>query len=166
EREMAERWHGATLDQANPSRALRPLCVALEGELGAPAKLARRRREPMLERATQTCLGTDAADQDDLTARLENARELVERGFRMRRSGDHVLRYHDVERIVRKGQALGVHHPEAFDVGEPELGDPLLRLAQHLLGNVDAAKLAVPGIMRQRDTGADADFQNATTDAL
>ena len=77
-----------------------------------------------------------------------------------------VLRHHHVERGVRKRQMLGVHHPESLDIGQAELGDPLLRLAQHRLGNVDAANAAGARIIRQRDAGADADLEDAAADAF
>ena len=143
EREVAERRHGAALDQANAVRPFRPLGVAFERELGAPAELARRRRKQVLESAPRTGFGTDAADQDDLTARLQNPRELIERRLRIGRGGHDILRDHDIERVVWKREALGVHDPEALDVAEPELGHAFLRLAQHLFGDIDAAKLAI-----------------------
>jgi hypothetical protein len=46
------------------------------------------------------------------------------------------------------------------------LNSALLRLPQHRLGNIDAANPAVARILRQRDAGADADFQDAAADAL
>ena len=55
---------------------------------------------------------------------------------------------------------------EALDVAEPELDDPLLRLAQHRLGDVDAAQPVGARIVRQRDAGSDADFEDAAADAL
>src|SRR5262245_60180008 len=79
QREMPERRHGAALDQVNAVGAPRPFGVTRPGELGAPAELARRRREPMLQRAPQAGFRADAADQDDLAAGLEHASELVER---------------------------------------------------------------------------------------
>src|SRR6516225_3264333 len=85
EREMAERRHGAALDQANPLRLFRPPCVTLERKLRTPAELARRRCEPVLERAPESRFGTDAANQDDLTARLEDPCELIKRCFRIGR---------------------------------------------------------------------------------
>ena len=45
----------------------------------------------------QPGFGADAAQDDDLAARLEHAGELVERGFRIRHRGDDILRDHDVE---------------------------------------------------------------------
>src|SRR5215472_3963599 len=85
EREVAERRHGAALDQANAVRPFRPLGVPFERELGAPAEPARRGRKPVFERTPHTGLGADAADQNDLAARLQDPRELIERRFRIRR---------------------------------------------------------------------------------
>src|SRR6516165_11555259 len=62
EREMTERRHGAAFDQANAPGLFRPSCIAFEGELSAPAELARRRREPVLESAPHTGFRADAAD--------------------------------------------------------------------------------------------------------
>src|SRR5438874_11087946 len=77
--EISERRHGATLNQLHIGSARRPARVTCEGEFRTPAKLARRRLEPMFERAPQSRFGTNAADQHDLASRLEHARELVER---------------------------------------------------------------------------------------
>ena len=108
----------------------------------------------------------DPADQDDLAARLEHARELVERAFGVRHRRDHVLRDHDVERVVGKFQMPRVHHREPFDMGEAQFRDPLLRLAQHHLGNVDAEDAIPRRIVGQRNAGADADLQDAAADPL
>ena len=61
---------------------------------------------------------------------------------------------------------LGVHDPEPLDVGQSELGDPLLRLAQHRLGDVDAAEAVGARIVRQRYAGADPDLEDAAADAF
>ena len=104
-------------------------------------------------------------EQDDLAARLEDARELVERGFRIGHGGDDILRDHHVEGIVREIQPLGVHHLERLDMVHagsvtrsrafssiaPEMSTPTIRL---------------PCVVRQRDAGADADFEDAAADAL
>ena len=58
----------------------------------------------------------------------------------------------------------GIHHPEPFDIGEIELGDPLLRLPQHRRGNIDAAQPTIAGIEQQRDS-VPTDFKNASANA-
>src|SRR6266571_8720944 len=83
EREVPERRHRAPLDQADLRRRLRPAQIARPCKLGAPAEPPRRWREPMLKRAAQARLGANAAHQNDLAARLEDASELVERSFRI-----------------------------------------------------------------------------------
>ena len=72
----------------------------------------------------------------------------------------------DVEGRVGKIQVLGVHDGERLDVPEPELRYALLCLAQHRLGNVDAAQPDIGRIVGQRHPGADADFKNAAADAF
>src|SRR5262249_28617600 len=67
---------------------------------------------------------------------------------------------------IGKPQVFRVHHPKAFNMREPELVDAFLRLAQHRLGNVDAAYAIGRGIVRQRDAGADADFKDAAANAF
>jgi hypothetical protein len=135
---VPERGHRPALDQVHAILARGPLGESRPRELGAPAELARDRLEPVLDGPPQARFRADAADQDDLAAGLEHARELVERRLRIGNRGDHILRHHDVERVVRKGEALGIHDREALDIGEVEFDDPLLRLAQHRLGQVDA----------------------------
>jgi hypothetical protein len=48
------------------------------------------------------------------------------------------LRHHDIEGIVGKFEAFGVHHRKALDVLQAELVDPFLRLLQHRFRNVGA----------------------------
>ena len=97
----------------------------------------------MFDRPPWPGLGANAADQNDLAARLHNAGKLVERGFRIRHRRDHVLRDHGVEGIIGKGQMLGIHHPKPFDVAQSKFGHAILRLAQHLFGYIDAAEPAL-----------------------
>src|SRR5262245_49669426 len=61
---------------------------------------------------------------------------------------------------------LGVHGPKSFDVGETELDDALLRLAQHGLGDVDAAEAVGARIVRERYAGADPHLEDAAADAF
>ena len=84
-------------------------------------------------------LGADAAEQHDLAARLEDAGEFVERGFRIRNGGDDVLRHDHVEGCVREIEMLRIHHPKPLDVFQPELIHAPLRLAQHRLGDATNA---------------------------
>src|SRR5918996_2514902 len=98
--ELAKWRHGAAFDQAHPLGAGGPGGVSLPRELGTPTELAGGRRKPMLQRAPQPRLRADPADQHDLAARLEDARELVERALGIRHRRDHVLRDHDIERVV------------------------------------------------------------------
>src|SRR5262249_35209260 len=153
EREMPERRHRTSLDQADMRRRLRPAHIARPRELGAPAKPSRRRREPMLQRATQPGLRADAADQNDFAARLENASELVERCLRVRDGRNHILGDNHIEGRVWKGQAFGVHDGEPLDIAEAKLAHPLLRLAQHPFGNIDTEEPTRAGIVWQRNPG-------------
>src|SRR4029077_3484729 len=75
--EMPEWRHGAALDQAHAGGFYRPARVSHERKFGAPTEFARSGLEPMLERAPQTSLGANAADQHDFTAGLQHAREFV-----------------------------------------------------------------------------------------
>ena len=59
---------------------------------------------------------------------------------------------------------LGIHHGEACDVVQAEIGDTLARLAQHRFGDVNAEDPAARRIVGKRYAGADADFQDACTD--
>src|ERR1700742_3498955 len=83
EREMAKRRHGATFEKIYPPGARDPVRVTLPRNLRPPSKLARRRRDQVLDGAAWPGLGSHAAQEDDLSARLEHAREFVERGFRV-----------------------------------------------------------------------------------
>src|SRR5690242_5941117 len=105
---MTERGHRAALDQPYAVGARGPALEPRPGELRAPAELARRRIEPLLESTAQPGFGADAAHQDDLAAGPEHPRELVERRLRVRNRGDHVLRHHDIERCVGKLEMLGI----------------------------------------------------------
>src|SRR3954468_887339 len=96
EREVAERRHRAAFHQADTVGSRGPARVALEREFTAPAKLACRRLEPFLESAPQPGFGPNPTHQDDLAARFEDPRELVQRGFGTRYRGDDVLRDHHV----------------------------------------------------------------------
>src|SRR5262245_16025009 len=122
------------------------MLVSRPGEIRTPAERARHRREPMLEGTPQARLGADAADQHDLAARLEHAGEFIERGLRVRHRGNDILRHDDIERVVRESEPFGIHDRERLDVAQAELGDPLLRLAQHWIGQIDANEAAWHGI--------------------
>ncbi len=77
-------------------------------------------------------------EEHDLASRLDHARELVERGLRIRHRRDHELRHHDIEERIRKAELLGVHHGEHLHIGERVPLHAGLGAAQHRLGEVDA----------------------------
>src|SRR5580698_8803936 len=139
---MPERRNTATLDKADTGCAHHPLRITLKRKFRAPAKFTGRRLEPMLERAAQSRFSADAAHKDDLPAGLKDPGEFVEHRFRIWHRGHDMLRGNHVKRSVRERQALRVHHPEPFDVVQTELFDTLVGLAEHWLGNIDAANLA------------------------
>ena len=115
-----------------------PLHQPVPAEFRPPAEAPRQRCEPLLEGAPQPRLGAEVIDQDDLAARPRDARELVERRFRVGHRGDDVLRHHGVEEGVMETEMLRVHHRQDVDIGELVLAHALMRLAQHRLGIVDA----------------------------
>ena len=86
--------------------------------------------------------------------------------FGIRHRGDDILRHHRIEERIREGEVLGVHHRQRFDIGETQRAHALLRLAQHRLGNIDAAQFRGARIIRQRQSGADADIENAAADPV
>src|SRR5690242_1480307 len=88
---MSEKCPSGGIARRSIRCCLRPAHIAPPCELGAPAQPPRRRREPMLERATQPGLRADAADQNDLATGLENAGELVECSLRVGNGRDHIL---------------------------------------------------------------------------
>jgi len=61
---------------------------------------------------------------------------------------------------------LRVHHRQRLDMGEPMHEHPLVRLAQHRLAVVDTHDPLRGRIIGQRNTGADADVEDAPADAL
>src|SRR5579884_946716 len=144
----------------------RPLRQALPGKFRSPAQPARQRREATLEGRANAGLGAEMIDENDFTARLEHANKLAERGFRIGHGGDDVLRHNDIEYGIAEAEVSRVHYRESVHIGEPMLGDALLRLAQHRRRYVDADKPVGPAIIRQRQAGADADFEYAPADAL
>ena len=134
---MAERRHGAALQETHAGVTGGPLREALEAEFRPPTQATRNRRKALLEDAPQPHLGAEMVDQDDLAAGFGHARNLVERGLGVRHRGDHILRHDDVEKSVGEGQVLRIHHRERLDMGELVLGDALMRLAQHRLAIID-----------------------------
>src|SRR5215475_13535350 len=61
---------------------------------------------------------------------------------------------------------LGIHDPQPLDVGQPDLGDALLCLAQHRLGDIDAANMVAARIVGKRYAGPDSHLEDAATDAF
>src|SRR5262249_6977816 len=121
---MAKRRHGPSLDQAHLVwSALGPLREPLPRKLGAPAELVVDGLRPALKHAARSSVGAHPVEQDDLPARLEDTRKLIERYLGMGHGVDDVLRHHDIERSIGKIQALGVHNSETLDIVESPPGD-------------------------------------------
>ena len=163
---MSEWRNGAALDQMDVRRAGQPAGIALPRKFGPPAELARCRREPVLDGVAQPCFGADAGKDDKLAARLQHAREFVERCFWIGHGRNDVLRNHDIERIVRKRQPLRIHDFERLNMVQAKLRHALARLRQHRLGNVDADDPVGRRIIRQRNPRPYSDFENASADTL
>src|SRR5262245_48406246 len=83
QREVTKRRHGAAFHQTHAVRPLGPAREPFPGKLRAPAQPERHRRKGALEGATQARLRADTADQYDLAAWLEHAREFIKRGLGM-----------------------------------------------------------------------------------
>src|SRR5262249_29141093 len=164
---MAKRWHGPSLDQAHPVwSALDPLCEPLPRKLGAPTELVGDGLKQVFEDAARSRVGTHPVEQDDLPARLEDTRKLIERYLGMGHGVDDVLRHHDIERSIGKIQALGVHNSETLDIVESPPGDTATRLQQHVRGEIDSEHAAALGIIGQRNSSADADLEDTSANAF
>src|SRR5271170_2272608 len=99
---MPERRHRTPLDEFYTAVALSPLFEPLKAEADLPAELARDRRERALIGGAKAVLGAEMVHQNNLAAGPGDAREFVERRFRVRYRGDDILRDDDVERRVLK----------------------------------------------------------------
>src|SRR6185312_12329201 len=79
QREVAERRHRTSLDQAHViGRGLGPAGKPPPGKLRPPAEPIGDRLEQMLQHPPRPSVRAHAVEDDDLAARLEHARELVE----------------------------------------------------------------------------------------
>src|SRR3954469_16963968 len=83
QREMPERWHRAAFEHVHAAVLLGPSRDPSPAEFRPPAESARHRRKALLEQAAWPGLGAEMVDQDDLAAGLGDARELVQRSFRI-----------------------------------------------------------------------------------
>ena len=61
---------------------------------------------------------------------------------------------------------LRVHHLQLLDVGQGQVGHPLLRFAEHRLGKIYPDYAILAGIAGERDARADTDLKNPATDLL
>src|SRR5262245_28840170 len=84
---MPERRHRTALEHAHSAVARGPLRETLPAEFRPPAEPPRHRRKALLEQPARAGLGPEVVDQDDLTARLGDPRELVERRLRVGHGG-------------------------------------------------------------------------------
>lgn len=163
---MAHRRHGAALGQRDAAVSGGPVDEAGPREFRAPAQAAGKRRERELGEFAKTLFRADVVDEDQLAAGLQDAHELVERALGIGHGGDDILRDHRVEEVFGEGEVFRVHHREHFDIGKPQAPHARLRLAQHRLGNVDAADFCGARIVRERQAGADADVEDAAADPV
>src|SRR5262245_32488851 len=116
EREVAQRRYRAPLDQIDALGPCDPIRVPMPRKLSAPAESACHRRDQVFDGAARACFGPDAAEQDDLAARLEHARELVECGLRVRDGSHYVVRDDAVESIDLEIEPLGVKEVAPFNM--------------------------------------------------
>src|SRR5207342_2673517 len=104
---------------------LGPSCQPPPTEFRPPAQPARHWRKALLEQTAWPGLGAKMVDQDDLAAGLGDARELVQRRFRIRHGGYDVLRHHHVKKAIGKAQVLRVHHRRCIDMTKLMRSDAL-----------------------------------------
>src|SRR6266404_4676621 len=103
--EMAKRLHLPPFQQAI-SGAPGPGVEPCKREFHPPAEMADQGSKAALIEASQPGFGAKVIDEHDLASRLDHARELVERGLRIRHRRDHELRHHDIEERIRKAELL------------------------------------------------------------
>ena len=139
EGKVPHRGHRAALGQGDAAMFRGPIDQPRPWKFRPPAEPPRQRRERQFEDAARAALGADVIDQDEFAAGFQHADEIIERAFRVRHRGDDILRHHRIEERIRKRQVLGVHHRERLDIFKIQCAHALLRLAQHRLGNIDAA---------------------------
>src|SRR4051812_28460562 len=144
----------------------RPVHQTLPGKLGAPSEPPCQWRECQFEHTTWTALGADVIDQDKFAARLQHPDEIIQRSLWIRHRRYDILRHHGIEELIGEGEILGVHHRERLDIAQPHRPYALLRLAEHGLGYMDAAKFRGARVIRQGQAGADPDIQNSAADLV
>ena len=99
-------------------------------------------------------------DQHDFAARLQHADKLIERRFRIRHRGDDVLRDHHVENAIAKAELLRIHDSKAVNVAKAVLRRAHFGFLQHRDRQIDAGEAIGPRIIGQRQSGANADFED------
>src|SRR5262245_7685759 len=162
ERKMAEWRHRPVLDQPYSTMTLSPVGQPAKTKFRTPAKFPGYRRETDFKGATRPTLSADVIDEHDLAAGPDHAHEFIERSFRFWHGGDDKLRDHDVKRAIGQSHPLGIHHRQRFDIAEPVLDNTLMRFAQHRFRQIDPHQPVLPRVVRKRNAGADAHFEDAS----
>jgi hypothetical protein len=101
-------------------------------------------------------------EDHDPASRPADAAHLARHLDGIRYDADEIWRVHDVERVVWKGEARGVHLEQAH-VAHSLLCDFLVRLVEHGARQVDSCHAAVARVERQVDPGADPNLEDAVT---
>ena len=135
---MAERRQGAAFYHLHVTTRRRPVGIALERKVGAEAQTAGDRHQRLLDPPAQAVARADPRRDDDLATGTADARELVQRLFRVGHGGDDILRDHHVEAVVGELQSLGIAIRDLLDMGKIAVAHPLARLVEHRLGQVYA----------------------------
>src|SRR3954470_7337913 len=104
-------------------------------------------------------------DDEDIAVGLAHSVQLAEQASGLLHHGHHVHRHHLVEAAVGKVHGVRIHLVQALDIGEPAPPDAHARLVEHLAREVDAGDAHERRVQRQREAGADTDFQHALAGA-
>ena len=100
-------------------------------------------------------------DQHDRAAGDAHPAHLRREPRRARHDRGDIERQYRVERVVLEIEVLRVHDMEPRDIGELLLLDPAPGLRQHFCRDVDPRQMRIRTEIRQRQTGADPDFEDA-----
>ena len=161
------KWrHRPALDQTHISPSFDPASESIPTELRAPPKPTDDGLQQLFDHVSHAAIRTDAAEDDNLAAGPEHSGAFVERCLRIWHGRNHVIRHNDVERSIGVRELLRVHHLQLLDIGQRVVGHSPLCLAEHRLRKIDSNYAILWGVARERDTGANPDFEDPATDPL